>query len=83
MFLKYPIICSHIYCYSNITLTPPWNKYEFLITKRTSITNMSSTTENESHSHQSFDKFLIQHYILLKNHITFKDVESTKLKLIL
>ena len=23
MFLKYPIICSHIYCYSNISLTPP------------------------------------------------------------
>ena len=22
MFLKYPIICSHIYCYSNISLTP-------------------------------------------------------------
>ena len=21
MFLKYPIICSHIYCYSNISLT--------------------------------------------------------------
>jgi hypothetical protein len=24
MFLKYPIICSHIYCYSNLWLTPPW-----------------------------------------------------------
>ena len=22
MFLKYPIICSHVYCYSNISLTP-------------------------------------------------------------
>jgi hypothetical protein len=23
MFLKYPIICSHVYCYSNKALTPP------------------------------------------------------------
>ena len=23
MFIKYPIICSHVYCYSNISLTPP------------------------------------------------------------
>jgi len=23
MFLKYPIICSHVYCYSNISLHPP------------------------------------------------------------
>ena len=23
MFLKYPIICSHVHCYSNISLTPP------------------------------------------------------------
>ena len=28
MFLKYPIMCSHIYCYSNISLTPPWVEFK-------------------------------------------------------
>jgi hypothetical protein len=27
MFLKYPIICSHVYCYSNKALPPPRGKH--------------------------------------------------------
>jgi hypothetical protein len=30
MFLKYPIICLHIYCYSNKILTPPSKMLELM-----------------------------------------------------